>query len=298
MVSMRQPVLFKLIGIFLTFNLAGQIPPSSIYLVQPSRVNSLTLTDDHPKYLTNFNPNGYNNHPFFVDNDRLIISSKMPNQAEPDLFELNTAAQTLKKLTQTTSGEYSMSRLPESGDLTFIRQENFESETLIRVWGFPNDNLESSQPLFPHLINTGYHCWLNANQIVLFIVEGSNRLVLTDREGLNFTTITEYPGRCFKLLPNGNLIYLSDFPDEGPMLKIFNPNTSSSFYLAQPIGEVQDFEVANENIIMAKGKRIFKLDWTQDSPEWTEFSNLEVIPGRQITRMALSNNGQLAIVVE
>ncbi|MGA1545288.1 MAG: hypothetical protein ACO388_10775 [Saprospiraceae bacterium] len=295
---MRLLALFILSSFFMNFNLIGQIPSSSVYLLQPSGVSSTSIEYEQPKYLTNYNPKGYNNHPFFIDDDRLIISSKLPDQAEPDLYELNTAAETLKKLTQTVSGEYSVALLPPANKLTFIRQENFEDETLIRVWEFPNDNFGPGKPLFPHLTNTGYHCWLNSDQVVLFIVEDQNRLVLTDREGLNFTTITEYPGRCFKILPNGRLIYFSDIPGEGPMLKIFNPNTNSRSSLIKPIGEVQDFEVVDEAIIMAKGKKIFISNWNLEAPEWKEFSNLEWIPGNQITRMAISNNGQLAIVME
>ncbi len=295
---MRPPSLLVLSGILINFNLFGQIPSSSVYLLQPSGVSSNSITYEQPKYLTNFNPNGYNNHPIFIDDDHLIISSKLPNQKEPDLYELNTAAKTLKKLTQTVSGEYSIAQLPPNNNLTFIRQENFENETLIRVWEFPEDNLGPGKPLFPHLTNTGYHCWLNSDQIALFIVEGHNRLVITDREGLNFTTVTEYPGRCFKILPDGNLIYLSEIPDEGPMLKIFNPNTNSSLPLLKPIGLGQDFEVVDETIIMANGKKIYMANWSHEVPEWKEFSNLEWMPGDKITRMALSKNGQLAIVME
>lgn len=295
---MQRSIVIGLFGFLITFHLNGQIPSSAIYLVQPSGINSNTITYDHPKYLTNFNPSGYNNHPFFIDEDRLIISSKMPDQAEPDLYELNTAAETIKKLTQTISGEYSVAKIPNTNQLSFVRQENYENETLIRVWEFPNENSGPGHPIFPHLTNTGYHCWLNANQIVLFMVEGANRLVLTDREGLNLTTISEYPGRCFKVLPNGNLIYSSEIPNEGPMLKIFNPNTLASVALAQPLGDAQDFEVVDESIIMAKGKKLFQLDWTQTSPEWKEFTDLDWLPGKKISRMALSHNGQLAIVIE
>lgn len=295
---MRLSTIISTFGVFITFNLIGQIPSSAIYLVQPSGVHSNTLTYEHPKYLTNYNPNGYNNHPFFKDDDRLIISSKMPSEVEPDLYELNTTTETLKKLTQTVSGEYSVAQIPNSNKLTFIRQENYEGETLIRVWQFPNENSGRGEPLFPHLTNTGYHSWLDSNRIVLFMVEGSNRLVLTDREGLNLTTITEYPGRCFKVLPNGNLIYSSEIPNEGPLLKVYNPNTNTSFSLTQPIGETQDFEVADESIIMANGKKIFKLNWTQTSPVWEEYTNLDWLPGNKITRIALSQKGQLAIVIE
>lgn len=295
---MQRSIVIGLLGFLITFHLNGQIPSSAIYLIQPSGIHSNTITYDHPKYLTNFNPSGYNNHPFFIDDNRLIISSKMPDQAEPDLYELNTAAETLKKLTQTVSGEYSVAKIPNTNQLSFVRQENYEHETLIRVWEFPNENLGPGHPIFPHLTNTGYHCWLSASQIVLFMVEGANRLVLTDREGLNLATITEYPGRCFKVLPNGNLIYSSEIPNEGPMLKIFNPTTLTSVALAQPMGDVRDFEVLDESIIMANGKKLFQLDWTQTSPEWKEFTDLDWLPGKKISRMALSNNGQLAIVIE
>lgn len=295
---MQQRIIVYLFGILGTFNLLGQIPSSSIYLVQPLGMVSDSIIYGTPQYLTNFNPKGYNNHPFFVDEDRLIISSKMPDEAEPDLYELNTAAETLKKLTQTISGEYSISAIPGSTQWTFIRQENYENETLIRVWEFPTDDGIIGRPIFPHLTNTGYHCWLNSNQIVLFMVEGTNRLVLTDTNGLSFTTITEYPGRCFKILPNGNLLYWSEIPEEGPMLKIFNPNTLSSLPLTRPIGAVQDFEVAEESIMMAKGKKIFKMDWTQEVPVWKEFFNFDWLPESKITRIALSQNGQLAFVTE
>lgn len=291
-------ILFYLIPFLPIFNLIGQVNKSNLYTLEYSWSNDQKITFNHPQLITNFNSEGYNNHPFFLETEVLIFSSQNPNQIQPDLVIANLTLKTLEKLTQTTTGEYSSSlRNPSQKNLlSAIRMEFVESDTLVRLWELPIDGSSDGKPLFPEILYSGYHLWLNSSEVVLFEVGNPNQLVLrslTDTSKKIY--LTEKPGRCFKKNKNGEVIFLNQ---EKEILK-FSPTTNQTTTLGSFPGNGQDFEILENDMVLASSnKKLFISNLNKIPLDWKEAMDLSVLGGTQITRIATNYKNKIALVVE
>src|SRR5690606_9853788 len=102
----------------------------------------------NPQFLTNFNANGYNNHPVFFSDNELYISAQSPLDAQPDLYLLDIDRKTKTRVTSTPSGEFSPARMPDFYNFSAIRQEIAGRDTVLRLWQFPIDRLTNGKPVF------------------------------------------------------------------------------------------------------------------------------------------------------
>lgn len=186
---------------------AAQAPESQLFVFD-IRVGDTLISLTNPRYLSGFNPRGYNNHPSWAGRDQLYASIKTPDMTQPDIyrFDLNTRERT--RLTQTESGEYSPRRMFNAGRFSAVRQEYAGQDTVLRLWEFPTDLSDNGQPVFTTTNGIGYYEWLNNNQLALFMVQNPNQLVLVSSNGDAPRTLATNTGRTFTRLTNGNLVYV------------------------------------------------------------------------------------------
>ncbi len=287
-----------LVCLLLTTGLFAQLTPSNIYLFNLKQVNDSVFEFHKPRYLTFFNPNGYNDHPSFFNNDELYISSQTPSDLQPDLYLLNLEDTTKTRVTNTAEGEYSPFRMPDYYNFSAVRMEINGRDTALRLWQFPIDRLGNGRPVFKYIDDIGYYYWLNSYQVAVFKVDEPNNLSIIDVRSDNIRTLATNVGRCIRKMPNGNLLYLKKDKYEPWRLIQYSRYNGRHDPVIEARPGSEDFAVLNNGVIlMGEGSKIFKFDPLKDE-DWIEITDLRYYDIRNITRMAISPDNKIAIVSE
>ncbi len=296
---MRYHMLFPLL--LITQGLFAQMKPSHIYVFDVRFMNDTTYEFSKPKYLTDFNPNGYNNHPAFFSNTELYISSQQPNENQPEIYALNLEKLTKTRITDTPEGEYSPFRMPDFYNFSAVRLEISGRDTIQRLWQFPMDRLSNGKPVFKYINKVGYYHWLNSRQVALFLVGDPNQLVVAEVDYDRLTPIATNPGRCFRMLPDGNLAFVvkSSYGSWKIMKKKPMAKDSDPEEIIETLQNSEDFAVLPDGtLLMGQGSRIYKFNPRSDS-SWVQITDLRFYNIREITRLSVgpgSREFKLAVV--
>lgn len=295
----RTFILLILTGWLFTYTASAQIQRSNIFLFDMKQVSDTTFEFSNPRYLTNFNPNGYNNHPAFMSNEELYFSSQLPTENQPDLYVLDLEKQTKTRVTRTAEGEYSPFRAPDYYSFSAIRQEINGRDTLLRLWQFPLDRLTNGRPVFKYITGIGYYYWINSYRIAVFRLGEPNALEIADTGSDRVVDkVATDVGRCIRTLPNGNLLYVQKSDLENWKLVQYNPYNRQRTPLIDVVPGAEDFTVLpNGTILMGRGSRIFKFHPQRDK-EWLQIADLRYYEIDDITRLAVSNDYKIAIVAD
>lgn len=278
------------------------IQKSNVFVFDLTRQNDTTYQLTKPRYITDFNANGYNNHPAFFNNNELCLAVQMPGDEQPELYLFDLEKKTKTRLTQTREGEYSP--FPISGGFRFsaVRQTYGRTDTTLRVWEFPMDRLNDGRPIFKYYNNIGYYYWLSSVEMAVFLVGNPNQLAIADTRDDKLTPVATNVGRCFRKLPNGNLAFVSksNFNSwEIKQKKIYGGGNTEPEVIAETVPGAEDFAVLPDgSFIMGKGSRLFHLDPRARKVEWREIANLRLYNINNITRIAISDDMKIAIVAD
>ncbi len=276
--------------------LHAQLPNTQVYVFDVA-VKDTTVTFTKPQYLTAFNQRGYNNQPYFLDRNVLLLSVQLPEMQQPDIFSFDLNNRTQTRMTRTLAGEYSPKGMGDGRRFSAVRQEYIGRDTVLRLWEFPTNLQDNGRPVFKYINGIGYYEWLNSQQLALFLVGSPNTLALASADTDRPRTLATSVGRCFRRLPNGNLAYVSK---ETPSWTIVEKNlyrlTEAPRIITTCVSGTEDFAVLRDgSYLMAGGSKIYRYDPIR-SPEWKEVVDLRFYGIRNISRMETNGFGKLAIV--
>ncbi len=278
--------------------IAGQqLPPSDILLF------SLNLRSDSvwhpfgPRFLTAFNPKGYNNQPQFFSPFELYLTVQEPSDTtQTDIYALDLLLNTLTRVTATRTPEYSPNRMPDGRHFSVVRVEADGSQ---RLWALPLDRRSNGYLLLPNLSNVGYHCWLRDSLIAVFLVEADNRhsLALASPSATPTRRIATHVGRCLQKVGTNQLAFVQKTSDTTSFLKRYDLHQhKAETLIAMPNGS-EDFAVLPDGSFLAgQGSRLLQFHPRRQT-SWQEIAQLSAYGVQKITRIAVSPDGRLLAVV-
>ncbi|MEN0004323.1 MAG: hypothetical protein AAF798_09275 [Bacteroidota bacterium] len=285
--------------LFFAAQAQAQLQKTQVFLFDIEPIADTSYRFSNPRYLTGFNANGYNNHPSFVNDSLVYISSQQPSESQPDIYELNLNRKTLIRVTSTAEGEFSPAQMPDEYNFSAVRQEFKQGDTLLRVWQFPIDRVGNGKPIMKYFNKTGYYEWIDGVRMAIFNVEDPNRLSVVDTRSDEEYDIARNVGRCFRMQPNGKLAYVqkSTFGDWTIMEKNIYQIRREPAEIIQTLPGSEDFAVTRNGIIfMAKGSKIYKFNRYRDQ-NWVEIADLRFYEIRDISRLRLNyDDSKIAIV--
>jgi len=300
-----QKIIFALVAcIFALSPLSAQLSTSNLFVFDLQRdtpTDSITLST--PRYISDYNRNGYNNHPAFLNETELLVSASMPGQEQPDLYALNLLTKERIRMTDTEPGEYSPRLMPDQYNFSAIRMEYLPKDTIIRLWQFPFDRSSNGRPIFADKYNIGYYTWLNSRDIVLFKVQTPNQLVLTDLYSGQETVIASNVGRCFMPGDRGTLLYQQIQPDGGLDIMAYD---ARAYTIEQKYRKIvaglpgsQDFAVLQDgSLLAASNSELYQYQPGKDET-WQKIADLSTYDIKGISRIVISPNGtRIAIVAQ
>ena len=273
---------------------AQNIPVSNLYMFQLAS-NDGNVIFTNPVFASKFNPDGYNNQPSFFSEDEVYVTVQTKNGAQTEIYALNADRQELTRVTETDESEYSPTVMPDNRNFSVVRVDA-DNQTAQRLWKYPIDRSNEGSVIFKDLTNVGYHFWINENEVLLFLVDAPNQLVIGDIRTGTTKYVAQDPGRCFKRMTNGNIAIVHKSSDDAWFLKELDINTGILRTVVQTLGGSEDFEIlADGTFIMARGSKIYKYK-EEKSSNWELMTDLNGFGIQSVTRMAVSRGGKVVLV--
>ncbi|TNE55555.1 MAG: hypothetical protein EP344_13205 [Bacteroidetes bacterium] len=252
-----------------------------------------------PRFLTGFNPKGYNNQPQFFSSSELYLTMQDPaDTTQTDIFALDLLRRTTTRITATKTPEYSPTLMPGGRQFSAVRVEEGIGQ---RLWAFPCDRSDNGRPIFPNITNIGYHCWLRDTLAAVFQVGEDNAphaLALVGIEGQKPVRIAFNIGRCLQKMPDGRLAYVHKATDSIWFLKSYDPVLKGTDILVRTLPGSEDFTVLPDGtFIVGNGTKLYQYQ-PRRQQEWKEIADLKQYGVKSITRLACSLDGKLVVVVQ
>jgi len=277
---------------------SGQAPNTQLYVFD-IRTGDTTVALTNPRYLSSFNPRGYNNQPSWSGPDLLYASVKMPDREQTDIYRFDLAGGTRQQLTDTEAGEYSPKPVKGANRFSAVRQEYRTQDTVLRLWDFPTDLSDNGRPLFPSVNGIAYYEWLNNDQLAVLMRQQPMPLVMMSASGATPRTLASAAGRSFTRLTNGDLVYVdkSRSPHQLVAQNLYRLEEAATD-IAPMLAGTEDFIVLSDGSYLAgRDHKLYRLQ-TDQGIGWREVVDLSHYNITRITRLALNNQGQLAVVAE
>ncbi|HLB54025.1 MAG TPA: hypothetical protein VJK71_02870, partial [Gemmatimonadales bacterium] len=153
-----------LLAIFaLAPSLAAQAPPGTDIFLAPLQRTGAALTAGAPVNITA--RAGYDNQPSFSPDGRSVYYASA-REGQTDLYRYEIAPRRTVRVTTTAESEYSPTVMPDGRHLSVVRVERDSTQ---RLWQFTLAGAPV-KPILATIKPVGYHAWLNADTLLLFVL--------------------------------------------------------------------------------------------------------------------------------
>jgi hypothetical protein len=289
------------LGVCLTAGLKAQkLNHHDVLLLALSKGADSLWRAGAPRFLTTFNRSGYNNQPAFFSDNILYLTVQMPEDTnQTEVYALDLLLRTRTRVTATpATSEYSPTPMPGGKRFSAVRVE--EDGSTQRLWSFPVDQSDNGRPEFPGIAGVGYHCWLRDTLAALFIVGQDNNPHVLQLVGTKLQRprrIASNIGRCLQVAPGGRLAFVQKATEQTWYLKTYDPKLQTSEIMVKmPPGSEDYVFLPNGAILTGSGAKLFQYKPGRDA-EWREAADLSTYGVKSISRLAVSRDGKLAVVV-
>ncbi len=294
---MRTSITFTLRLTFTLFTVAlcaaGQTAPpaTDIFLVEVlKRGGQLAL--GAPVNIT-FRP-GYDNQPAFTPDGKSILFTSQREGEQTEIYRYDIAARYTTRLTNTAESEYSPTVTPDEKSFSVIRVEADKTQ---RLWQFP---LAGGAPalVLTNIKPVGYHVWLDAGTLALFVLGQPNTLQLVDVKTEKAEVLAQSIGRALHRVPGqpSQFSFVHKAEKEW-WVKTYDLKTRQTINLVKTLPGSEDCAwLPNGTLLMAQGSKLFKWQRGKDA-DWQLVADLAEAGVTNITRLAVNAKGdRLALV--
>jgi hypothetical protein len=263
-------------------SLYGQLPKTALHIVELKNLyNNPTVLD--VSYVSNFNDQGYNNQPCFIQKDKLLMTVGIDTSNYTDIYELDLKNHTYNRVTDTQGiGEYSPMMRPGTQQITTVRAEK-DGKTQ-SLYAYPYDRSSIGNRLIRSIGNVGYYHWINTDTIAMFLVTEPAELVLVDIKSNLTEKIAIDVGRCLKL--KDDILYFVEKKDSlRSKLMMYDIRTKTKHYIIDlPIGS-EDFDILAGGDFLAGDKGTLMILAANHPHQWRKLIDLTSNGISKITRI-------------
>lgn len=239
--------------------------------------------------LSNFNPDRYNNHPHYIDKNRLMIACEDRQKDQTDIFLLNTKTKERRQLTATSVSEYSPQvYLDDYFTVVLVDQPTANSKNQ-KLWQYPISLKNSGEQLVHKIDNFALYKHLPNLKLAVLQDDPETPLVVANVRNNLTALVCKNAGKSFVVSKNGTLYYLEK-SGERKILKTYNSINGTYKTITKCLKDAEDIALygANQEIIMSKGPEIYKYNTRSNS--WELFLNLSPYGIKRITRLTSKGN--------
>ncbi len=239
---------------------------------------------------------GYDNQPAFTPDGKSILFTSQREGEQTEIYRYDIAARYTARLTNTAESEYSPTITPDEKSFSVIRVEADKTQ---RLWQFP---LAGGAPalVLTNIKPVGYHVWLDAGTLALFVLGQPNTLQLTDVKTEKAEVLAQSIGRALHRVPGqpSQFSFVHKAEKEW-WVKSYDLKSRQTTNLVKTLPNSEDCAwLPNGTLLMAQGSKLFKWQRGKDA-DWQLVADLEAAGITSITRLAVNAKGdKLALVAQ
>lgn len=243
---------------------------------------------------------GYDNQPgFSADGSRILFAANRDGR-QSDVYVFDRATGRTAQLTQTAENENSPTYLPPgAGDAGGFSVVQTEPDRTQRLWRF-NAQGRSPQLVLTDIKPVGYHAWLDAGHLVLFVLGSPATLQIADVTTGKGEVAAADIGRSLHRIPGSRLASFVQREASGEFwIKQIDIATKKIDAITKTVEGSSDRDMAwmpdGRTILMSAGTKVFS--WTGGAAGWTEVFDGAPHQLGAITRLSVSPNGDAVAIV-
>jgi dipeptidyl aminopeptidase/acylaminoacyl peptidase len=282
---------FVLIGLSAAVSgLVAQGPPSTDIFLAPLSIQNGKPVVGTPVNITH--RAGYDNQPSFTPDSRSILFTSTHEDAQSDIYRYDLASKSIVRVTTTPESEYSATVMPGGKRFSVIRVERDSAQ---RLWSFA---MSGSDPkvVMETLKPVGYHAWIDADNLVMFVLGQPNALVHGDVRTGKSDTLARRIGRSLARLPDRTGFSFVRMADSTSMLVSARwPGFATTDLIALPRGSQDIAWLSNDIVIAASATKL--VYWHRGAATWTDVGDYASAGLADITRLAVSPDGKWIAIV-
>jgi len=241
------------------------------------------------------NNKGYDNQPSFIDENTLLLVKNNKGQTDIAVFN-NVKNKTHWLNKKTEGGEYSPQIFKNKTDIAAVRLDSGGLQRLYHYDVLTGENKELIKNL-----QVAYYAFYNKDTLLATVLSADRLdLVVHSFQNKKTDTLLENVGRSIHKVPNSDAMSYPAINEEGNLdIYQLDMKTQESFFVTQlPIG-IQDYVWINDSkILIGSGDKLYLYNLF-GSGDWKQVTDLSIHKIKNITRLAISPNGnKLALVAE
>jgi Tol biopolymer transport system component len=265
---------------------------SDVFLV---RLNTAGETVAADSVIRVTNRDGYDNQPSFLRDGRTLLYTTIDAAGQADIRRHTMGTRGTSALTVTApESEYSATQMPAGDRFSVIRVERDSTQ---RLWSFRLDGtdprivLEDVKPV-------GYHAWVDANRVAVFVLGSPATLQLVDLRGGSPVMIAQDVGRALQPVPGRDAVsFVRRDSADTRWIEIYDVATRTVTRLIRPFAENEYHTwLPNGTLITARGSRLYQFNPSTDT-DWVPAADLASQGITNASRLAISADGRWLAVV-
>lgn len=271
----------------------AQLPVTQLYHFKITKVGG-EYSIKSGKYITAFNPRGYNNQPAFFNDDIVYFTTNYYDSIQTEIAKFDFFEKKLERITYTPESEYSPIAVPATVQFSCVRVESDGKTQTLSI--YPLDGMGIAKRYMNNTRNIGYYNWLDDKSLALFLVEEpSPTLAIAEAISERRKIILDKVGRTLKVDVNGNLYFVHKI-DHGPwQIKMLDRDANKLKIITETLEEVEDFELlVDGSILSGKGSKLYHT-YPDTRTGWVEIADLSDYQINNISRIAVYK-GRLILV--
>ena len=286
-----------LIGLLLQAQAPAPLPGTDIYLISlKGGLASMKAAKPSPVSTAP----GYDNQPHFSPDGNRILFAANHDGKQTDVFMFNRENGRVAQLTNTPENENSPTFLPAgigaSGGFSVVRSEMDKTQRLWRFGAAGND----AQLILTDIKPVGYHAWVDADRLALFVLGEPNSLQLASVKTGKGEVAATGIGRSLHRIPGTRMVsFVHREPSGEYWIKQIDIDSRNIEALTKVVEGAADRDMAwmpdGKTILMSGGTKVFS--WTRGSSSWTEVFDAAPHALGNVSRIAVSPKGDAIAIV-
>jgi hypothetical protein len=285
---------FVLLVLLITWNgVMAQAPPDADIFLCDLKLKGKSISVSKPVNITQ--RKGYDNQPSFTPQENTLLYTSIREDGQADTYLYDLQKKTTKQVIRTPESEYSPTVMPDGKHFSVIRVEQDQTQ---RLWRFPMAGAGEPALVLENIKPVGYHCWLNADSLALFVLGEPNSFVMARVSTGDIVVLARSIGRAIYTIPGKNALSfvhkISPTQWEIKQLELQSGNMTS---VVQTLEGSEDFVwTPDGRLLMCKNATLYQYRPGTDST-WTEVADLSKYGIKQLNRLAINAAGtKLALV--
>ena len=261
---------------------------------------------------------GYDNQPMFSPDGARILFAANHDGKQTDVYVFDRANGRVSQLTRTPENENSPTPLPagigEPGGFSVVQSERRPPDAkpgpIQRLWRF-NASGASPQLILADINPVGYHAWVDADRLALFVLGQPNSLQLASVKTGKGEVAANGIGRSLHRIPTS--AEASAGKPGTRLVSFVHQEASKEFFIKQIDIDSKKIDTLTKvvegnterdmawtpdgkTILMSSGTKVYS--WTRGGSAWTEVFDAAPHNLGAVSRLAVSPKGDaIAIVV-